>query len=74
MASPKLRLRIFTDPFGQEVHNQAVLVGEILWPHLWNFPAWDIGMETIKNAMSRSSFRENGASRWLVLTNVSTDG
>jgi hypothetical protein len=37
-----------TEPFGQVVDDQAVLVGEKLRPHLRDFPAGNIGMKSVE--------------------------
>ena len=44
----KAALAHFAEKLGQIVDDQAVFVCEELRTHLWNFPARDIGVETVE--------------------------
>ena len=47
-------------PFGQIVHDQAVLVREELGPHLRDFPAGNVGVEAVEEGRVDHRFWERG--------------
>ena len=49
-----------TQPLGQIVHDEAILVREELRPHLGNLPAWDICMEAVEESRVDHRLREWG--------------
>ena len=47
-------------PLGQIIHDQAVLVGEELGPHLGDFPAGDVGVEAVEEGRVDHRLGERG--------------
>jgi len=44
----KIPLSHLTEKLGQIVHDKAILVCDVFWTHLGDFPPWYVGMKTVE--------------------------
>ena len=55
---PKVPLPHLPHPLGQIIHNQAVLIGEELGPHLGDFPARQVAVQPLEERRVDQFFRQ----------------